>query len=208
MLPSEYLKLNQSQQSAVLSGVRRQGDKSASPMSLIQSLNKFRSPDKVNSTYVARIQDYYVDTTNFPKLHIKSQILNSGGDGVWTQEIVFLSPDLSPLPSPKRLGIRIKNDKGQDLGEMWYLGTMPVTTPVKVRCSCPDFRHTFSWEDYDVNSLKGRKLSYLSSGTRAPRNPDSIPGICKHLGSLINVIQKSTDLLQKSPTLRPASLYR
>lgn len=209
MVPSDFRKLSQAQQREVHNGIRRQGVGSESPLGLIQSLNKYRDPRRVNATYNARIVNYWMDDTNYPKFHVESEILSSDGGNAWKQEIVFLSPDISVTPASNRLGIPVKtkNGKSELPDEVWWMKTLPIDTPIKVRCSCPDFQHSFSWEDYDVGSLKGRRIQYLSTGTRAPRNPEHHHGVCKHLGSLLNVLQRSTNVIVKSPQLRPSALY-
>lgn len=206
MVPSDFAKMTIAQKQEIKSGIMKQGAKSESPASLIQSLHKLRK--EINPTYVAKLTDYWMDDTRYPKLHITSEIKSSDGPGMWTQEIVFLSPLISERQTAGTMAMPVKTGGGRMLdGEYWFLSPLPVITPIKCRCSCPDFRHTFSWEDFDVNSLSGRRLQYLKTGNRPERNPDHHAGICKHLGSLIHLLQSQTDVLEKSPVLRARSMF-
>jgi hypothetical protein len=65
-------------------------------------------------------------------------------------------------------------------------------TQVNVRCNCPDFRWRFSYYNSVDESLYGRKpAKYRSTGKRAPANPKQLPGICKHLIKMQEVLQKT-----------------
>lgn len=208
MLPSEFLNLDPTAKREIRNGIRAQGSGVGSPLQLIEQLMKLRKT--VNSTYLANIVDYWIDDTKYPKLHITSEITSQDGDGKWVQEIIFVSPPIQATGGPGMLGLPVKDKTGKVIpGEVWWMYPMPVTTPVKVRCSCPDFQHTFSWEDFDIKSLKGRRIQYLRSAgsTRPPRNPDHFAGVCKHLGSLLYVLQRSTNVLEKTPQLRSGSMF-
>lgn len=59
---------------------------------------------------------------------------------------------------------------------------IPSHSPLRVRCSCPDFRWRFSWENHREDSLWGVKApAYLPVSDRGPANPSKLPGLCKHL---------------------------
>lgn len=74
---------------------------------------------------------------------------------------------------------------------------------VKVRCSCPDFYFTFSWQDWNQGALFGSKPKrYIRKtiwnplapeGQRGypPRNPDNHAGMCKHAYNAIQLIQQN-----------------
>lgn len=206
MLPSEYFNLSDRDKMAFKSRLLSAGKDSQSPKGLISELTRLRKD--INTTYLAEVTDYWIDDTQTPKLTVSSQITSQEGDNKWVQEIQFLSPPISAAPAPGMIRMRVKDKNGRVIdGEYWYMTPMAHDTPIKCRCSCPDFRFTFMWEDHSVGSLKGRRLNYLSTGKYPPRNPLNVPGICKHLGSLLYVIQTRTDLLDKTPLLRPSRLY-
>lgn len=206
MLPSYFARLTVSEQLEVRNGIRNQGRNSSNPLELVRSLYRLRT--EINPARIANITNYWIDDTKYPKLHIESECTSTEGDSKWHQEVTFLSPELSINANPRQLKIPVRDKSGRFIdGEYWFLTPLPVNCPVKLRCSCPDFQHTFMWEDYDVNSLKGQRISYLSTGSRAPRNPDHHSGICKHLGALLYILQTKTDVMVKSPQLRPGNLY-
>lgn len=65
---------------------------------------------------------------------------------------------------------------------------------VSIRCNCPDFRWRFSYFDSLDKSLYGRKPpKYVKAegSNRPPANPLQLPGMCKHLIKLVEVLQKA-----------------
>lgn len=62
--------------------------------------------------------------------------------------------------------------------------------PVKVRCSCSDYRFTWAFSNKMEGSFTGEKFPvYVPTGTRPPRNPDNLPGLCKHLIGAFRVLK-------------------
>jgi hypothetical protein len=63
-------------------------------------------------------------------------------------------------------------------------------TKIRVSCSCRDFYFTFARWDYYNNSLYGRnrKIYVRKTTTYPERNPDHIPGMCKHLINFLDVL--------------------
>lgn len=59
-----------------------------------------------------------------------------------------------------------------------------VRQPVQVRCSCPDYVHTFAFYNRKkLEALVFRRLKPYKRKTKTQpkRNPKKIPGMCKHL---------------------------
>lgn len=58
----------------------------------------------------------------------------------------------------------------------------------QVRCTCPDFRWTFSTQLQNKDSLygEGPPLYQKKDPERAPRNPQNVPGVCKHIMAFAN----------------------
>lgn len=53
---------------------------------------------------------------------------------------------------------------------------------VKVRCTCKDFRWRFAYYNSGDQTLYGDPPEpYISKTQRPPANPNSTPGVCKHL---------------------------
>lgn len=63
---------------------------------------------------------------------------------------------------------------------------------VKVRCNCLDFHFRFSWQNYSDNSLVGNPppLYRRKTTTRPPANPMEVPGLCKHLIRLFDMLKR------------------
>lgn len=63
---------------------------------------------------------------------------------------------------------------------------------VKVRCSCLDFYFRFAVWNFNDNSIVGRapKPYRRTTTTRPEANPDHVPGLCKHLLKLIEVLRQ------------------
>lgn len=149
---------------------------------LLESLYKFRKKRNINKTGLAEIIEVRPSKTKEPYLIIHAQVR---GTKLWQQRLHFPSVKLSEEPK-KGYEIPIKDKRGFT----YYCPQLSEHTPILVRCSCPDFRFSFMWEDYAEKSLQGRRISYQrKTTTRPPRNPDGIPGVCKHLIAVINKLE-------------------
>ena len=146
---------------------------------LIDSLYKFRRKGEIKKTGRTEIVDVKLSNTKTRYLIVHAQ---TQGTKLWQQILHF--PTVQASETPKAgYEIPIRDNHGN----VYYMPKLTGATPVLVRCSCPDFRHSFMWEDFDVKSLSGRRLSYeRKTTTRPKRNPDHIPGVCKHLMGVIN----------------------
>lgn len=55
-------------------------------------------------------------------------------------------------------------------------------TPLRVRCSCPDFRYRFApWNEKEGAIYGGKAAKYTKKTNRPVQNPQHTPGMCKHL---------------------------
>lgn len=62
---------------------------------------------------------------------------------------------------------------------------------VLVRCSCPDQTHLFApWNVKNKCWFGMKPKAYKKKTNRKPRNPDHLPGFCKHLSQFISYLQK------------------
>jgi len=77
-------------------------------------------------------------------------------------------------------------------GRVWYMAPLSWRhQPVSVRGTCPDFVHTWAWPLHQrLQALwLGRPRPYQrKTTTRPPRNPEEVPGMCKHLLALVHVL--------------------
>ena len=90
---------------------------------------------------------------------------------------------------------RVRSEKSDEaylvqiLGESMTNNELSLNTTVKVRCSCPDFTWRFGPYNYEHRALLGKKYPlYTKKTNRPPVNPDHIPGLCKHLMSVVQSI--------------------
>lgn len=63
-------------------------------------------------------------------------------------------------------------------------------TNLRVRCTCMDFRFRFALWNFNDNSLVGDKppMYVRKTTTRPPANPDSTPGVCKHIIKVVDFL--------------------
>lgn len=72
-----------------------------------------------------------------------------------------------------------------------------VKTACEVRCTCKDFQFTWSRANSKVGTLYGKEFVLPTpTGTGKPRNPQQLPGMCKHLLGLAAVLS-DVDYLRK-----------
>jgi hypothetical protein len=66
-------------------------------------------------------------------------------------------------------------------------------TPCRVRCTCHDFYFTWGWWDYAIGCLAGpRPKPYRRKTSTYPeRNPQHIPGLCKHIFNAASLMVSS-----------------
>lgn len=74
-------------------------------------------------------------------------------------------------------------------------------TPVSVRCGCKDFYYTWYYYDYKASALAGPKFRPYKRKTKPPpkgmpyRNPEKVPGLCKHIIGVFKLLQKQKILV-------------
>jgi hypothetical protein len=74
--------------------------------------------------------------------------------------------------------VLVKTQSGKD----GYIKKLSQDHIVSVRCACQDYRFTWARANSYVGSFAGRDFPpVVVQGLRKPRNPDNIPGVCKHL---------------------------
>lgn len=159
--------------------------KSASLRHLLKSMKGFRPDKKINPTGMAEILDIRASKTKNPYLIVHAQVR---GTKVWTQNIHFPSLVLSGTP----MGVyNLPVQVGPHAKDQQFFKAMTVDDPILVRCTCPDYQHTFSWQNFDVKSHQGRRIQYqkVAGSNRPPRNPDNVQGVCKHIRAVVHKLQ-------------------
>ena len=74
-------------------------------------------------------------------------------------------------------------------GQNYFLEQISFNNDVLLRCNCADFSFRFNFYDYTDKSLYGRKRKKYESKGGPPANPMKMPGMCKHLLKLIEVLK-------------------
>jgi hypothetical protein len=79
--------------------------------------------------------------------------------------------------------------------ETYFFSIPTADCRVAMSCMCSDFTFTWEKELFDVGSLIGKWRPYQRKTTTWPqRNPKHVPGLCKHVWSLIKTLS-SNDLV-------------
>lgn len=75
--------------------------------------------------------------------------------------------------------------------EYWVEKPNMLTTPIVIRCSCPDFYFTFAYWDWAARAIFGPKPKPYKrkTATRPSRNPGHHPGGCKHINNTLALMQ-------------------
>lgn len=124
------------------------------------------------------------------RFRAKSQSESNEGYNVWLQ---FYNVEFSDHPiSSSSVKIIDKKTKNPLYFERISLTDRKKKNYVRVRCSCMDFRHRFSWEDRAVQALYGAppaKYKRKPGSNRPPVNPEHIPGFCKHIWNCAKAIE-------------------
>lgn len=74
--------------------------------------------------------------------------------------------------------------------------------PVRIRCSCPDFKQRFAWPDRAAKCLAGGPPAQYRRKTPPPPkgrpyvNPDNVPGMCYHIYRVAKDLEKWTTLMR------------
>jgi hypothetical protein len=126
------------------------------------------------------------------RYRVESTSKSNEGYNVWVQ---FYNVEMSNKPITSK-SIKIIDTRTK---EPIYFERISVTDPskknyVRVRCGCKDFQFRFAWEDRAVNALYGgppksyKRVSPPSG--RPPVNPQSLPGMCKHIFAAVRDSQR------------------
>ena len=107
--------------------------------------------------------------------------------------ISFLNSKITDEEQPENTHYSFSYD-----GKLYWVQKHKLTNTVRVNCSCSDFYFTFAWYNWQKRCLFGKKpLPYVrKTVTRPERNPQHLPGMCKHIyWNLIDLYE--LDILQQ-----------
>lgn len=118
-------------------------------------------------------------------------VMNSDGKAYDTH-ILFTEADFPQDEEEEQEGDVIRF-RGAD-GNEYTVHAIPLPrVNVKVRCNCLDFYYRFSTWNHNDGSLFGKKPpSYTrKTKTHPPVNPMQVPGMCKHIISMMEAINEA-----------------
>ena len=73
-------------------------------------------------------------------------------------------------------------------GQVYYMVKHTLYSTVQVSCDCENYIYTYAYPNAAVGSHYGPLPQFTVKGTGHPRNPQRIPGMCKHIMNAINGI--------------------
>lgn len=153
------------------------------------SRNKGKEPTSVTFKYYTK--------NNF--LVAKAVVPSSSSGSKYSVNVIFKK--VKYLTEKKPGFNLVINDK---VSKSKYFIQKPTDlTEVAVRCSCPDHRFMWHWYNADNKSLVGPRIPYVrkAGSTRPPKNPDQLPGFCKHIISTMLKLQKMNLVTPSSSTM-------
>lgn len=128
----------------------------------------------------------YIPYIGMKMLHVKSSTVSTNGNR-YNQAIQFLKVEFEPEDTTENATFQASD------GEDYHVHPLDLDGHnVKVRCNCLDFRFRFANYNSEDKSLVGRPppLYQRRTTTRPPVNPDQVPGVCKHLLKVIEMLQR------------------
>lgn len=206
MLPEDWAKLRPADKRKLRTQAKQRSRGGMSMRDLYKSMQKFRKG--INETGKVEILDIRVSKTKVPYLIVEAQVR---GTKLWQQTFHFVEAVLEDQPQKGFVPLAAGH------GQYWWLRPVKVDESAKCRCSCPDDQHTFYYQRHGNNALQGRRIPYqkVAGSNRGPRNPQDIPGVCKHLRAVVHELQKRSgrnQLLEPIPgsftTAKPGYQWR
>lgn len=119
-------------------------------------------------------------------LHVRSTTLSNGHN--YQQALQFQRVQFDEQETPDNISI-LGNDN-----QVYHVHPIQLTNHnVKVRCNCLDFHFRFAHYNSPDKSLVGRPPPpYVrKTTTRPPVNPMQVPGMCKHLLKVVEVLEEN-----------------
>jgi len=111
----------------------------------------------------------------------------ASSDGTnYNTSIIFNNVEFSNENLPDNVTFTAKD------GEEYNMNAIHLTAHTcRVRCNCLDFYYRFSYFNAKDKSLIGRApkpYQKVQGSNRGPVNPKQVPGVCKHLLSLVKAL--------------------
>ena len=136
-----------------------------------------------NEVTISNVQ--YIPYIGTKLLHVKSSSMSNGHQ--YAQALQFVRVNFESEDTDSNSTFKASD------GTDYHIQPLDLSDiNVKVRCSCLDFRFRFADYNSQDKSLVGRAppLYQRKTTTRPPVNPTGVPGMCKHLLKLVDMLQQ------------------
>lgn len=113
------------------------------------------------------------------------------GENLYNQTIIFHGVEYVSEKDGKHF-IPLSYKSGTEVKYTYMAPLKFNESPVRVWCSCMDFRFRFEmWNEQNGALVAPRKPRPYTrkTTTRSEVNPDHIPGFCKHIGGIVKRLQ-------------------
>jgi len=109
-----------------------------------------------------------------------------GGEKPYQPKIIFNGVDFDDEDTEDNITVPA------EAGDIHFQKINLSEKTMRVRCDCPDFYWRFASFNAKDKSLNGRAPKpYQSKTNRGPVNPQQVPGMCKHLLKIIEVLKQN-----------------
>lgn len=126
----------------------------------------------------------YMPYIGMKMLHVKSTSQSNGNE--YRQALQFNGVQFAAQDGPD-----VATFAASD-GEDYHVAPLELSGHnVKVRCNCMDFHYRFANYNAQDKSLVGKPPPlYQRKTNRPPVNPAQVPGMCKHLLKLVEMLRR------------------
>jgi len=130
------------------------------------------------------IVDYVINVRS-KTLLVKAQAFGQAEQRLYPMNIQFVGVEFSQSPKPGY--IQHKDEHGNVV----YFKQLTGDNKVQIRCQCKSFYFDYQYWDKKVSALFGPPFpTYTRKTTTYPeRNPRHLPGLCKHLRVLVDMLR-------------------
>ena len=145
---------------------------------IMEAVNNRGEPRKVQVTNVTPL-------IGVKSLSVRGQAM---GEKLYPVVATFYNVDYS-LEKDDAHPLRVVVEEGRTA---WMQPISQTNNPVQVRCQCPDYRHTYAHWNKGQKVLAGRAFPHYERKTAhmLERNPNHVPGVCKHLVGLFERLKR------------------
>lgn len=139
---------------------------------------------------ILRFKLKYDKPTNL--LYAMAEILALDGINTYKTTLVFKTV-ASQSNKTKVFPLQFFTKEGKPI----YVEKPSYEHHIVTRCQCLDFRHMWMWYDRPYKALLGKAIPYrrVPGSNRPPKNPDKVPGLCKHIFQILRYMYRRNLLI-------------